>query len=129
MNGLLALALAPHMVSPWLAVPLAMALMFLVAGHVLAVQRTPMPASRRRIRTASGLLMMVVAPLLAHAISTGPGTDQPRPMAVLWLLILSMLGMVVGLAVLDLLNTLRLARHRRTGAGRGPARRFSRGRA
>ncbi|MFN0012573.1 MAG: hypothetical protein ACKVS8_13120 [Phycisphaerales bacterium] len=123
------LALAPDLVSPWVAVPLAMALMFLVAGHVLAVQRTPMPASRRRIRTASGLLMLVVAPLLAHAISTGPGTDQPRPMAVLWLFILSMLGMVVALALLDLVNTLRLARHGRAGA-RGRVRgRFSRGRA
>lgn len=77
-----------------------------------------MPASRRRIRTASGLLMMVVAPLLAHAISTGPGTDQPRPMAVLWLVILFMLCMVVGLAALDLLNTLRLSRHGRPSRGR-----------
>ncbi len=105
------LAASPFgLVSPWVAVPAAAVVMFVVAGHVLAMQqtRTHMPASRRRIRTANGLLMLMVAPLLAYALSNGPGTDQPRPMAVLWLLILAMLVMVVGLALLDALNTLRL---------------------
>ena len=105
-------------VSAWVAVPAAGVVMFVIAGHVLAMQRTHahMPASRRRIRTANGLLMLIAAPLLAYAVSNGPGTDQPRPMAVLWLLILSMLVMVVGLAVLDVLNTLRLVRAGRVRA-------------
>ena len=119
MNTTATLAASPFgLVSPWVAVPLAAAVMFVVAGHVLAMQRARahMPASRRRIRTANGLLMLVVAPLLAYAVSNGPGTDQPRPMALLWLLILSMLTMVVGLAVLDVLNTLRLVRAGRVRA-------------
>ncbi len=114
MSGLTA-TLALAAVSPWVAVPLAAGLMFVVAGHVLSTHRAgfEMPASRRRIRTANGLIMLLVIPLLAHGVSSGPGTDQPQPMAFLWLLIVALLGLVIGLALLDVVNTLRLARRAR----------------
>lgn len=120
MSASVSLSVVPlGLVSAWVAVPVAAALMFMIAGHVLALQRasSELPASRRRIRTANGLVMLVLAPLLAYALSNGPGTDQPRPMAALWLLILSMLVMVVGLAAMDVLNTVRLARAARRGRG------------
>lgn len=100
--------LAMGLLPVWIALPAAAAVMFTVAGHVLMIQRAQMPGSRRRIRTCAGLVMLVVTPLLAHALSTGPGVDQPRPMALVWMTIIALLGLVIGLALLDVLNTLRL---------------------
>ncbi len=93
----------------WISVPLAGLVMAVLIAHLVALQGPEVPASRRRIRTASGLLMFVLAPLMAYAVSIA-GPQSPRAMTMAWLAVLLLLVMVVGLAWLDVANNLRLAR-------------------
>ena len=53
----------------WLVLPMAVVTMLVISWHVMAIQRAKMPASRKRIRTANGLLMLFLTALLAYALS------------------------------------------------------------
>lgn len=114
----------------WVVVPLAGLTMLVVAWHTLRLRDADIPASRRRIRTANGLLMLAFVPVLAFAVGVAnPG--QPRTFALAWVGVIVLLIVIITLAGLDMLNTLRLyraareelARQTRAALGaRGPAR-------
>ena len=55
-----------------LVLPLAGVVLLVIGAHVVSQQREGVPAKRRRIRTASGLLMMIVTTLLAWALAIQP---------------------------------------------------------
>jgi len=100
----------------WIVVPIAAAAILVLAGHVMALQQTAMPSRRRRLRTASGLLMMMVASLLAYALGVAPTVGNPttnpdaaRTFLFVWSAIMSLLAIVIGLAALDVAHTARLA--------------------
>lgn len=102
--------------SPWLVLPLAGVALVVIALHVLAQQRPDVPDKRRRIRTASGLLMMIVTGLLAYALGIDPSDVRPatRPehaqsFLLIWLTIIGLVGIIVVLAALDALHTAALA--------------------
>ncbi|MBC7773486.1 MAG: hypothetical protein H7210_13395 [Pyrinomonadaceae bacterium] len=102
---------------PWVVLPMAVVTMLVISWHVLAIQRATMPASRKRIRTANGLLMLLVTALLAYALSImnaavprGAAVDDVRLFVLVWALIMGLLPMVIGLAMLDALNNIRLHR-------------------
>ncbi|MBL8991664.1 MAG: hypothetical protein JNJ48_08820 [Phycisphaerae bacterium] len=107
--------------SPWVAVPVVSVAMLLVAAHVLAIQRVPMPSSRRRIRTANGLLMLVALPLLAYAVSVVPPADK-RPFVLAWMSVMILVSMVLGLALVDIANNIRLFARARAELDRMAAR-------
>ncbi len=117
MNAVLPFALtAASLLPAWIVVPIAAAAIVVLAAHVLALQQTPMPTRRRRIRTANGLLMMLVASLLAYALGVAPPVGNPttnpdvaRIFLLVWSVILSLLTIVIGLAALDVAHTARLA--------------------
>ncbi|MGH7244391.1 MAG: hypothetical protein ACREJD_13345 [Phycisphaerales bacterium] len=69
-----------------------------------------MPASRRRIRTLNGWIMLFLVPLGAAAFGVVSPTN-PRLFVLIWTIVVSMLILLIGLAVLDMVNTTRL--HRR----------------
>jgi len=107
---------AASLLPAWLVVPIAGAAILVLAAHVLAIQQTPMPTRRRRLRTASGLLMMLVASLLAYALGVAPTVSNPttnpdaaRNFLFIWSAIMSLLAIVIGLAALDVAHTARLA--------------------
>jgi hypothetical protein len=101
--------LASSLASPWLVVPLAGVTLVVVAAHVLALGAagSSMPPSRRRIRTASGMVMMFTIPLLAYAFSIAD-VSEARHWTISWMLAAGMVTIVVFLAGLDMLNTGRL---------------------
>jgi hypothetical protein len=103
------------LLSPWLVLPLAAVTMLAIAGHVLSLYAEEMPASRRRIRAANGMLMLFVAALLAYALGVAPVATPPYATAhqthtflLVWMTIIGLLPIVVMLAALDVLNTVLL---------------------
>lgn len=88
----------------WLIVPLAAIALLVVAAHVLILNRTPMPASRKRIRIVNGMLMMFTIPLTAMAFSAIAPTQQ-RLFVMLWMLVVGLIVLILLLAIADLANT------------------------
>lgn len=96
----------------WAVIPPAIVLLLLLAGHVRAVQTGGGPMSRVRIRTANGYVMMLVASLLACAVSVVP-TRDPRLFVTVWMVVVGLLGMMIALGMADAMNNVRLARRMR----------------
>ena len=98
--------------APWWAVmPLALIALLVLAGHVLSLARIDMPASRRRIRTANGLVMMLVVPMGAYAVGFADPKHDQRSFVLAWMMVAGLLLVVLFVAALDIVNTWRL--HRR----------------
>ena len=91
--------------------PVAMAVMVLVAGHLLAMRsaKDRVPASRYRIRTVNGGMMLAVVPMLACAFAV-VSPDDRKFFLLLWMSCIGLLGLIILLAVIDGLNNLRLGR-------------------
>jgi len=103
---------AGSMLPWWLVVPLAGLTMGVVAWHTLRLQGADIPASRRRIRIVNGLFMLVLVPVLAFA--TGVVSPAvPRAFALAWIAVIVMLGLVLAMAILDIVNNVRLHRAER----------------
>ncbi|MGH7131114.1 MAG: hypothetical protein ACREJO_04120 [Phycisphaerales bacterium] len=92
----------------WVVAPVCALAMLATAAHVWAVQRAEMPASRRRIRTVTGLVLLVMWPLLGIALS-GVDTADRRRFVLVWMVVMGLVVMAIALAVLDMLNSARLA--------------------
>jgi cobalamin biosynthesis protein CobD/CbiB len=91
----------------WLSVPLSGMVMAMLIWHVMALQKPGIPASRRRIRTTTGVLMLLLTPLIAFALSVAT-PDRPRVMTLAWSGVLLLVGLVMVLAWVDVINNLRL---------------------
>ncbi len=107
----------------WLIVPLAILAMLVIAAHVLLLPKVEMPDSRRRIRTANGMLMLFTTPIFAYALSiANPAVDQ-RAFVLSWMMVAGLLVIILLVAMFDMANTFRLHRiHLRELRGklRGP---------
>ncbi len=128
------MTLAAATVSPWLALPLAAVALILIAWHSTGLDRRPMPASRRRIRQANSWVMMLCVPLFAAGASLVSAETSPRAFVLIWTVVGMLVILSVLLAIVDALNTWRLAsdaRRRAAASGKGMifiARRAARGR-
>jgi len=92
----------------WIALPIAMLAIIVVAAHVAAMYRdTLMPASRRRIRVANAWLMVIAIPLLASAVSI-VSPARPRAFVLVWLAAVGLVMIILVVALIDLLNNHRL---------------------
>lgn len=91
----------------WLVAPVAGALMLAVGGHMMATRRAAMPESRRRIRIANAWLMVLTLPLTAYAFGVLQDND-PRRFVLVWTGVAGLIGLVIAVAVVDMLNTIRL---------------------
>ncbi len=96
----------------WAVLLVAAPMMLFIAGHVVSVQRSAMPRTRRRLRMLNGVLMMLVCALLAYALGIADVPERPRvePRAsgifvVVWAGIAGLVAVIVLLAVLDALLT------------------------
>jgi hypothetical protein len=88
-----------------------------IGSHLLSLPGAPMPSSRRRIRMANGLLLLVLTALMVYALGFvgmlpegGGSIGHIRAFVIVWLAILGLLPIVLGLAAMDMLNTWRLQR-------------------
>ena len=101
----------------WIVAPPTVVLMLFLANHVKTLQRTTAPPRRRRIRTATGVAMMLTTALLAHALAIVSPSDA-RTFVLVWMMIISLLGLIILLAFLDAMTTYFLLRaHRRYARG------------
>lgn len=98
----------------WIAMPLAILAIVVVAAHVASMYRSgEIPPSRRRIRVANAWLMVVAIPLLACAVSVVTPARQ-RAFVLVWLAAIGLVLMILVVALIDVLNNHRLhARSRR----------------
>lgn len=91
----------------WLVAPMALLAMLAVASHVLLLWSSTMHPSRRRIRLFNGLIMLVAIPIATYAF----GIVTPAHAGLFqfaWLLTAGLLLIILLLAILDALNSLRL---------------------
>lgn len=103
------LAYAP-LAPSWLVMPMAGLTLLVVASHVLSLGRAPMPPSRRRLRLANGIIMMLAIPIGAFALGMADPRSQPREFTMAWMLLTGLLLIVLLVAVADIFNNWRLAR-------------------
>ncbi|QOI99485.1 MAG: hypothetical protein HRU70_02905 [Phycisphaeraceae bacterium] len=92
----------------WAVIPAASVLLVVVAAHAGVVRRSPgVPPSRKRIRLANAALMVVTIPVLSFALGVAR-SDDPRVFVLAWLATVGLIGLVIMVACLDMLNTVRL---------------------
>lgn len=94
----------------WFCVPVAALLFAIVALHMRGTARSDHPPSRKRIRFANGILILINLPLLTAGFSLINPSAHPRPWVLVWVAAMALLACNVGLAMLDVVNTLRLTR-------------------
>lgn len=93
----------------WIVLPLAMIAMLVLASYHEALRAADIPESRRRIRIANTMVMLVAVPLAAYSFAIA-SPDEPRVFVLVWTSVLALLLATVLLAMLDVLNSLRLHR-------------------
>lgn len=93
----------------WLVGPLALVTMVVIAGHLTAMRsaREVIPASRYRLRTVNGAMMLTVTPLLAFAFGVIPPAEA-KLFVLVWFVCVGLLSVVVCLALVDAANNVRL---------------------
>lgn len=96
----------------WLVLPLAAAVLLFLAGYVSSLQAGDVPPKRRRIRTANTLLMMLATPLIAYAFGI-VAPSNARMFLLAWLAVTGLLAIMILLAGLDALYSMRLHRDQR----------------
>lgn len=101
------------LVPSWLAVSMALVLLFFLLLHMAWIQRADMPASRRRIRIVNGWLMLAAIPLLTYAFGIAI-PSKARSFVLVWAASVGVIGIIVMLAVLDMLNNWRIHHRART---------------
>ncbi len=110
-------------ISPWIAVPAAAATLAVVGAHLAVLRDAPIPPSRKRIRTVNGWLMLLLTPTLAYATSVAEpaaGQGRQRVFVFAWLVVLGLLALVVMLALVDAVNSVRLHRRGRRAPMQAP---------
>jgi nitroreductase len=93
----------------WFVLPLALIALVVVAGHWITLGRARMPAFRRSVRSANGVVMMLAIPVLAFGFGVVP-VGSPRLFVLTWMLGWGLLFLVLVLAGLDMAYTWREAR-------------------
>ncbi len=92
----------------WFVLPMAVVALLVTAGHWISLARAEMPAARKRLRTANGLVMMLAIPVLAYGFGVVDTTDHRR-FVLTWMAASGLIIIVVALAALDLCATFVLA--------------------
>jgi hypothetical protein len=93
----------------------------IIAGWIVwywwRLSRPEVPPSRRKIRRISIFLMAMSLPMFVRALSFIDPAVEPRPYVMTWLMALLMVALVIGTALLDAVNNMRLHRRlRRSGS-------------
>ncbi len=101
----------------WLVLPLALIALVVQAGYLITIKELPkekMPASRKRIRTASSWMSMFAIPLSAYGFGIAT-MDDPGLFTMVWMVVIGLIVGILMLACLDTINTLRLHRKAKQG--------------
>jgi len=93
-----------------LTVPAAVAVAALILLYWRRLGATDAPESRRRIRRASMVVILIALPILVRALSFVNYKTQQGQYVVCWLLALFCISLVLLAAAIDLFDILRLSR-------------------
>lgn len=88
-------------------------LMLFLAGYVLALREADVPESRRRIRTMGSVTMMLTQPLIVYLFAIATPANA-RTFMLTWALLIGLLGILVVLAMVDVLNNVRISANARS---------------
>ena len=91
----------------WAVLPPCLFLMLVFAGYVMALKEADVPESRRRIRTAGGVAMMMTQPMIVYLFAI-VSPSSPRKFMLTWAMLIGLLCMLVFLALVDVINNVRL---------------------
>ena len=97
----------------WAVLPPCAMLMLFLAGYVLALREADMPESRRRIRTMGSVTMMLTQPLIVYLFAIATPANA-RTFMLTWALLIGLLGILVVLAMVDVLNNVRISANARS---------------
>jgi hypothetical protein len=103
------MTLAQSIAPAWFVLPVAAVALLVTAGHWVALARAEMPATRKRLRTANGLVMMMAVPILAYGFGVVDTSDHRR-FVLTWMAGSGLIIIVLTLATLDLFSTFLQAR-------------------
>ncbi len=99
--------------SPIAVLPVAILAVLVIAAHLAALHADHTVAlSRKRIRTANGVVMLITSIVLAYAFAFAPVADPAR-FAIAWGAAIMLLTVVLALSSIDALNNVRLSRLQR----------------
>lgn len=104
---------AAVMLSPWIAVPMGVVTAAIVIAHMRATYESEQPESRKRIRIANGIVMLIVIALLAAGMSLIDHQTHPSPWILTWVGTMLLLWLIIVLGIADMLNTARIGRERK----------------
>ncbi len=95
----------PSPIAPvWLTAPLGAFGLLVIGSHLIGLQHAAMEPRRRRLRTATTILLMLATPLLVYAASIARPSD-PRTFVLSWVLVAAIMVMVLLLAIVDIAHT------------------------
>mgnify|MGYP003571200093 CR=1 FL=1 len=101
---------------PWIVLPMGVLAAVTIGGHLMAlreaVRRGEVPASRWRIRSCNGVIMLLTVPLAAYAFGVATPA-HPGAFMLAWTGVTGLLGIILLLASIDIFNTWRLLRGQR----------------
>lgn len=98
---------------PIVVIPLAALTVLVIAAHLAALQAdNAIPVSRKRIRTANGVVMLITTVVLAYAFAY-TSTHNPARFTLTWGAAVMLLTVILALSSIDVLNNLRLTRLQR----------------
>lgn len=122
----LAVAMDRPIAPAWLALTLGMVTLVVVAGHLMALRAAEMPESRRRIRTVSGVVILMATPLVAYAFGIVTPSEA-KAFTLAWSAVMGLLGLILILAALDIVNNGRIYREQHRAMRAEMRRQFGRG--
>ena len=91
----------------WAVLPPCAGLMLVLAAYVMALREAEVPESRRRIRTLGSVTMMLTLPLIVYVFAIATPANG-RTFLLTWAMLVGLLGVLVFLALLDVLNNVRI---------------------
>ncbi len=98
---------------PLAVLPVAILAVLVIAAHLAALHADHTVAiSRKRIRTANGVVMLIASIVLAYAFAYAPVADPAR-FAIAWGAAIMLLAVVLALSSIDAINNVRLSRLQR----------------
>lgn len=96
---------------PWaLTIPIAAVLAFAILWYWIALDNQNVPGSRRRIRRASMVVMLVSLPVFVRALSFISHQSNPSQFVIIWSMLLVLLLLLVITAFADVVNTMNMHR-------------------
>lgn len=106
------MTIAAIIVEPAWTIPPAVVIGLSLVWYWLRLGRADVPPSRRRVRRLNTVFLLLSLPLFVRALSFLDPEQQPRAFLITWSILVLVMLMVIIMALLDAMNSLRLHHHK-----------------